>query len=373
MESKQTGDIYEPAPAEIDSCESPGSSPSSLRLTQLDELIELELADGEPDSACTDFLITEERIAREVELLRHKQLSRQLAVWVDEYARVGCREPYLWKWCRQGTEITTLSGVRQDKYDELCDTKVLGVMFDVLLDDVADQKGDVELLEGLLRIPFAANPSNWHNLADEHREYAIFTEVVWKEVERRVKRFPRYVEFEDLLRYDYHQLLNTMRYAHLLNRFPSMLNLAEHDLYLPHNMHMMISATVDLMCSPGFDFDEVGRLREAIWHAQHMGRIGNLVTTWQRELRVGDFTSGVFAHAIIRGDLTIEQLENGDSGAIEKAIREGQHDQYFLRKWQVHRNQLKDLQDSLRSIDLRPLISGLERLICLHLASRGLK
>ena len=127
------------------------------------------------------------------------------------------------------------------------------------------------------------------------------------------------------------------------------------------------------MCSPDFDLDEIGALREAVWHAQYMGRIGNLVTTWERELREGDFTSGVFAHAVIHGSLSIGQLSRGDRDTIANAIRVGQHEEHFMRRWQQHRKCLIGLQRSIHSVDLRPLVEGLERLISLHVASRGSK
>src|SRR5207247_1166446 len=151
-----------------------------------------------------------------------------------------------------------------------------------LLDDVADQNGDDELLERLLTLPPSGELPDFAQFPPEQQAYARFTAEVWQEIHARAKRFPGYARYADLLRYDYLQLFNTMRYSHLLNRNPALLNLTEHDLYLPHNMHMMVSATLDLMCSPDFDPSEVGWLREAIWHAQCMGRIGNLVTTWER-------------------------------------------------------------------------------------------
>src|SRR5207253_5772344 len=128
-----------------------------------------------------------------------------------------------------------------------------------------------------------------------------------------------------------------------------LLNLTEHDLYLPHNMHMMVSATLDVMCSPDFDPAEVGKARQAFWHGQCMGRIGNLTTTWERELGEGDFTSGVYARALAHGDVTLAQLQAGDREAIQAAIRQGQHEAYFLCRWQEHRQWLLAHRGQLRS------------------------
>ena len=130
--------------------------------------------------------------------------------------------------------------------------------------------------------------------------YARFTTSLWETFEERLKCSPCYTEYAPLLAYDHQQILNTMAYSSLVNRYPAVLNLQEHDMYTPHNMQMMSFATMDLMNSPRFDRAELGRLRGIMWHAQNMGRIGNLVSTWQREIRDRDFTSGVFAQRTVR-------------------------------------------------------------------------
>jgi hypothetical protein len=135
----------------------------------------------------------------------------------------------------------------------------------------------------------------------------------------------------------------------------------------------MSFSTVDLMCAPEFPRRELGPLREAMWHAQWMARIGNLVTTWQREIDDGDYTSGVFARAVGRCDLTFEQLEHGDAGEIESAVRRGKHETHFLHRWQYHRNCLRALTGRIQSFDLNVVIHGLERLLRTELGSRGFK
>ena len=314
-----------------------------------------------------------ERIQQEISIVLRRELSADLQHWVEEYSRVGSRNPYLWKWCRCGVELTTLPCVPPEIHGAVCDTKVLGVMLDVLLDDVADQHGDARLLEHLLDLPYGDSSAGLSQFPPDRQAYAQFAGRVWSEIQRRARQYPYFDEYADLLRYDYLQLLNTMRYSHLLNQNLALLNLAEHDLYSPHNMHMMVSATLDLMCSPGFDRAELGLLREVVWHAQCMGRIGNLVTTWQRELKEGDFSSGVFASALSQGDLTLEDLLAGDRQRIEDAVKRGSHETRFLGRWREHRQFLLSSQKRLRSVDVGELVAGLDRLICLHLGSRGFK
>jgi hypothetical protein len=223
----------------------------------------------------------------------------------------------------------------------------------------------------LLGVLETGEPAVIDALPAHQRAYARFTIDVWNEIQRQVRTYPRHDEFAELLRFDYRQLFNVMRYSRLTAEYPEMFNLVEHDLYLPHNMHMMISATMDLMASPAFDRSELGMLREIIWRAQCMGRIGNMVTTWQREIGENDFTSGVFARAIACGDLAVADLSSENRLVIETAIHQKKHEEHFLGRWQTYRQEILGMRGRCRCVDVSRLVTGLQRLICLHLGSRG--
>jgi len=314
-----------------------------------------------------------EQIQEQIASVLNMTLSPRLEYWASRYAQVGHRNVYLWKWCRQGVEITTLGCVMPEFREEVCETRVLGIILDVLLDDVADRHGDAALLDKLTSLSFDGPAPDFSEFPEKERAYAEFTVEIWQEIVSRASRFPCFPEYSRLLQFDYAQLFNVMRYSHLVNENLSLLNLAEHDLYTPHNMHMMISGTLDLMCSPYFDVDELGVLRDLLWHAQCMGRVGNLVTTWERELADGDYSSGVYASAVTSGDVTLEQLRRGDREAIRAGVVKGGHESRFLNSWHDHRRYLIEKAPLIRSFDFRQNVRGLERLICLHLGSRGYK
>jgi hypothetical protein len=324
-------------------------------------------------SALTAFLPTPDAMEAEIASVMEIKLNDGLQPWVDGYAKVGHRNPFLWNWCRRGVEVTMLSCVEPSLQDAVCDARVLGIMLDVLLDDIADHLKDLAFLEQLLGVMETGVRPEAGAFAPHQQAYAAFTMDVWDEIQRRIKQFPRYQEFAELLRFDYRQLFNVMRYSRLLNEYPEMYNLVEHDLYTPHNMHMMISATMDLMCSPAFDRSELAILREIVWRAQCMGRIGNLVTTWQREIGENDFTSGVFARAISCGDLSVSDLRSSNRAFLETVIKQQEHEEYFLRRWQSYRREILALRARSRSVNFTKLVTGLQRLICLHLGSRGKK
>ncbi|MEX0711690.1 MAG: hypothetical protein WD278_05035 [Pirellulales bacterium] len=301
-----------------------------------------------------------------------QQLSPTIAAWVEAYTSVGKRNLYLWKWCTRGVELTTLPCVPPDLRADAVDTKVLSGMLNVLLDDAADQQGHAGLLGELLKLVHGASP-DWSRLNHEEQAYGRFTRCVWREYWRRVRRYPCFAAFKQLLRYDLAQLFNTIHYSYLVNRNLSMLNLVEHDQYSAQGMMMMSFATVDLMCTPGFDVRELGTLREAVWHGQWMARIGNLISTWKREIDEGDYTSGVFARAVALGELSIEQLAKADPGQIEGVIRHGGHEEHFLARWQYHRSRLDSLRPQIGSFDLAVWLDGLDCLLDTELGSCGWK
>jgi hypothetical protein len=163
-----------------------------------------------------------------------------------------------------------------------------------------------------------------------------------------------------------------MRYSQMLNHNLWLLNPIEHDLYQPHNMDMMSFATIDLMCSPGFPIEDLGRLREAIWHLQCMARVGNLLGTWRREIRQQDFTSGVFARAVVEGDLSVRQLRPDNYGEIEEAIVQGGHERYYFGRWKYHRECFLARARYVQGVDLTRLLEGNDRFFLMHLGGRGL-
>jgi hypothetical protein len=300
-------------------------------------------------------------------------LSPTVSDWVDRYSRIGQRPVYLWKWCVRGLDLTTLPCVVPTLKDELCDTKLLAVMLGVLLDDVADQAADRAFLRTLLATAVLGIKTPLTKLSPERRAYVRFTAELWSEIEARLKTYPCYELYEELLDYDHQQIFNTMRYSCLVNRRPTLMNLSEHDLYMPHNMQMMSFATMDLMCAPSFCANELGALRELVWHAQCMGRIGNLITTWRRELADGDFSSGVFARAVSCGDLTADDLVRRRPEDLEAVIRARGHESHFLLRWQRHRRNLRVIRHRIRSFNAGDLVQAYERLIHMEIASRGQK
>ncbi len=318
------------------------------------------------------FGFSAESLERERDLVKARRLSPEVEEWSAIYSLAGERQPFLWRWCEQGTEITTLPCIAPEFFAHVCQTKTLSIMLCVLLDDVADQRGRETQLEVLLKIVDGEPLPDLSICTAEERRYAEITARLAEIYLARVRSYPCFPTFDRLLRYDQFQYFNTMRYSQMLNRNLWLLNPIEHDLYQPHNMDMMSFATIDLMCSPDFPIEELGRLREAIWHLQCMARVGNLLGTWRREIRQQDFTSGVFARAVVEGDLSVGQLRPDNYGEIEEAIVRGGHERYYFGRWKYHRECFLARARYVQGVDLTRLLEGNDRFFLMHLGGRGL-
>lgn len=328
------------------------------------------------DSACSysnrSANCPDNSLQRELEEVQSTTISPDVKEWSDLYSRVGRRASFLWKWATRGVELTTLPCVDPKWRSHVRDTKVLSIILCVLLDDIADVERKHSFLETLLHIVQCQKMPDPHTVPESDREYAAVTLELTNRYEQRIRQYPAFAFYQDLLQYDLMQYINTMRYAALVNGRPYLINPAEHELYFPHNMHMMSFATLDLMCSPTFQVSELGRVREAVWHGQCMGRIGNLLATWRRELAQGDFTSDIFAWAVAEGDLTINQLSVQNRKEIDNTLRTGKYEQYFHRRWRIHRDRFRAIAAAVESVDLFECLRGHERFFRMHMASRGL-
>jgi hypothetical protein len=297
--------------------------------------------------------------------------------WIAQYSSVGQRDLYLWQWCLHGIELTTLPCVPPALLHKLHDTKLLSVILCVLFDDVADCGERAEWLSTLLEtcgergvsgLPSGTEPSECSALELQHRNVV---RELWQIYIERVSQLEHFEELEPIWRFDLGQFFNSMRYGHLANRFPALINPAEHDVYSPHNMLMMTFLTLDLMASPPLPEQELGALREAIWHAQAMGRIGNVLSTWKREIRDRDFTGGIFSLALQQGTLSTAELQHLPGVELEARIMQAGYEAQLLARWETHRAILQRAASRVQSMDMQAVLTGHDRFLQMHLQSTG--
>ncbi|MDI3284908.1 hypothetical protein [Polyangium sp. 15x6] len=300
-------------------------------------------------------------------------LSPLLESFIQEYQAVGMphRNKSLWKSTRMGMDVVMLPSVTPELKPLINDIKTLGAMADVLLDDLADEKQDRERLEKMIALFGRRLTGQGTAPVPVGDPYLEFASSLWERMWDMIERLPRCSEFVRVLQYDWHQVINSMRYSLLVNQIPALQNATEHDAYVPHNMHMMCNATLDLMCSPTVNMAELGAIRKVALLAQDLGRIGNMVTTWEREIMSRDFTSGVFAHAVDQGVLSVREIESQPPRALASQLRHSGVETRLLLTWERKRAEVLGLRSTTR-VDLEAFAELLDEMLAIQLALRGI-
>ena len=318
--------------------------------------------------------ITPEIRRREIEKTQQTRLPKDLQEWVDGYKEIGGnRNDFIWVWVYSVSIVITLSCIEGKYKESLYKVKFLLIMFVVLVDDIADKHKDNNVLQELLKIPFDQANIKFEKLDLKERKYIKFTIKIWNYIENVFKNFPRHSEFGEIIKFDIKQLLNSMEYSCLVNKNKYLINSSEYSMYLSHNMQLIVDIMFDLCCSLKFEKRELGLIRKVILYAQYMTRIGNWITTWEREIKEDDFTSGVFAYAVEKKIISIEDLDKKNIIKLVEKIKKSKAERYFLEEWEYNYQLIKKMRSKIKTVEVNDFLLFLEKVIFAHFISRGYK
>jgi len=315
--------------------------------------------------------ITEGEKNKILEKVFSYQLSPKIKQFAQDYQQIyGKRNDFLWKWLGvvYRDSGVALSTVDPNYLEKVTDTKIIFTMLFSILDDVSEFYKDEYLMEELLEIVCTNQIKN-----DTDNEQIIYFKKLWDHFNDEIKEFPRYKDFKEIFEYDLRQMVNSVRFSYLMNKKPEYINLQEMEFYGSFNMIVFLLNGIDLMASPDFDEKELPQIRTVFWNAQQMARIGNWLSTWKREIKEEDVSSGVFAYAFTKKILTVDDLKNMEEEEIIQKIEKSDMADYFADSWQNKFDNIKNLKTTIKSVDIEQYINGLEKLITLHLASEGYK
>lgn len=366
------------------------ASPADLRGNGYAELVEtLTELRSELDQTVAELLGRDPEIRDRHDLEPDEVESLLLAVGdhslpdpveeiVDEYQRLrDSRPPFMWKWVHRLAPQNTLPCVDNRFQQQVPIDKTLLILFITILDDVLEKRGDQRTFRQLANIPrdgIEADPE----ASGVDAETVAFAKRVWRTIEERIESAPHYETYAELYRFDVLQAINAIEYSDIAIRRTDLATMDDLQRYESHNMVMHAYADIDLMHTSADLRSELPTLREAVWTAQRMARIGNWVSTWQRELAEGDFSAGPIVYALETGLISLEDLEAAPTdeairtSIVDRMEREGLEKE-FLTRWERHYYDLRQYDDQLDEIDLEPYIEGLEEVLRYHLASTGLK
>jgi len=301
-------------------------------------------------------------------------LPDRVVALADAYERhFEERDRFLWRWIYALFPSFTLSSVADEHAAHVREQKTVLTMYVTVLDDLIEHRGDRATVREARRLPcdtVAPDPDR----AAVDAETLAFVERLWSVFEDGLSEAPRREEFADLFAYDCRQTVDAMEYSALVSDRPHMANLRGTTRYDAHNMVMFPYADVDLMFSPVFDRRDLGTVRDTLWDLQEMARIGNWLTTWEREVHEGDVSAGPVVAAVEDGVVSPADLAPAeDPAAVVDAIRESGLTERFHRRWGRIYDDVRSRDADAESVDIDALVAGMETVFEYHLATEGLK
>ena len=295
------------------------------------------------------------------------ELPAAVAEHVAYYeAAVGDRDRFVWKWVAAQLDRFRLPTVANETATR--ETKLLLTVYVTTVDDTVERRGDRATFEYARELPCRVGEPTVPAGADE-ATVAFLTDL-WGAIETRLRAAPRYEEFAELFEYDLRQVWNAIDYSRVFNATPSVATLDELRRYDAHNMVVFPYAGIDLAHSPSFDRSELGALRALLWELQVMARIGNWLSTWEREVTEGDYASGVVARAADRG---IVDPADGTRESLRSTVAAHDVEADLLDEWDRTRTVAEARADRVTSFDAHRLVDGMSEILGQHLASHGLK
>jgi len=225
----------------------------------------------------------------------------------------------------------------------------------------------------LLKIFFIENYTPAIQLNKKESQYLKFTLKVWRKINQLIKKSCNYKEFKELFNYDIKQIINGMEYSRIINQNPYLINKTEYWLYAPHTMQFVMGSIIDIMHFSEFDMKELSMVREISWQAQKMARIGNCISTWEREIKDNDLTSGVFAYAINSGILSCKDLIDANNVEIIQKIKKAKIRNKLLKEWENCYLKISKLRKKIKIIDVKKFLLNLEKLIIMEMISEKFK
>jgi hypothetical protein len=269
------------------------------------------------------------------------------------YSTVGHRNAdFLFKWINSVYDYFYLPSLDQNYKKTIMLDKTKLTIFDVLVDDLADNADtrDKEILEQAIKIP-------WNGTKAYNNNYLEVTKKIWQDCIESIKHYPRFKEFEDIFYFDLDKTMHSMKYSYLANQM-DINNLLEDEMYIPHGCMVILHADMDLMCSPDFDKKELKKVRPIFHWVEDIVHIGNLMNTYAKEIEEADFSSPIISLAINKGIIDKQMVVNDPKYAIAKLEYLVP---YFKEKVEDNFQKIEFYAESVESIDMKEFSKRLRR------------
>ncbi|MCK5491151.1 MAG: hypothetical protein KAI67_04885 [Candidatus Pacebacteria bacterium] len=308
----------------------------------------------------------------QIKNVERTRIPLKLKIWINEYEKLGIRNAFIWKlFIFVQKEISYIS-IPNKHRTSLSEIQFLITMYIILIDDIADYENNNKLLKVLSKVPFSQNNINHNKLSKKESDHIKFTIKIWERINKIIGSYHGYSALKSIFEYDLEQMINSINYDHIINNNRFLINKTECILHSPHSMKFVIMPTIYLMCLNKLDPNDISSTRQVDWMAQKMLRIGNWISTWEREINEGDFTSGVFAYALDVGIICLDDFEKDHINLIIKKIKDSNVEKELLDEWYENYLTILKYEKKIQFLDIKCFLDGLERVLSLELMRKGI-
>ncbi|MCA9509042.1 MAG: hypothetical protein KC505_11525 [Myxococcales bacterium] len=276
---------------------------------------------------------------------------------IDHYVSVIDNRPkaLFSRFLVKGYTYTTLDTVNESYFKSALKAKILLGMLITLLDDMADNPHyfNPSLLKILYKVGGPCQCGYQEVQSEKEKQIIELTQLLIKNIQNILHGLPNWQACQEIFLFDVWQIYLANRYSELMTAFPSIRNMTEAKIYGPFNMGMVAAGMIDLMALNKFNEKELGVCREIFLIGQRLGRIGNLIATFEREKKECDGTNEMALY-------------------LEK-FPHTQHKYLSTLKKEHHKGikKIKKKKALLRSFNTKRYSRGLEKLFKLHLSMMG--
>lgn len=283
---------------------------------------------------------------------QHGELSKELQLDIEKFVKLGRRNPMLFDWVLRVMENLGLSTVEEKYLGRLAVVKTKFSLWEVLLDDLADNEEtrNLKLFDQMIKTPLEPQYIDESGLNDKDRNYLRVSRGIWDEsVMGVIRELPKYSKYRDALEFDLLQFVNSMKYSRFVNAMKDAANVTETEAYVHHSMYVLIQMDIDLMCSKGFNDEEFGMLREVGYITQRMAKIGNLLGTYPRELLESDMSSEAVIKFLREHGADFKFKLNR---ILNKEKRYPKFEEKLIEEWQKEYQMAKEIASHIKSVDM---------------------
>lgn len=308
--------------------------------------------------------------------VRSRELPQSVERLVDRYEAIfDSRDRYMWGWLDAVLPEFRLDSV-PERYRTLADEgRLLVCVYVTALNDLSDRRADDTAFEAAARIPLEGPPEPGSPIDEPGVQLAA---SAWMTLRERLDDAPNADRYLPRLRENLAATARAQRHSAHIAAHPGDADYEECLTAQSPTMGMDALATVDLICSPGFDPTDEPELRAAIRAIEPLGRIGNWLTTWERELAEGDLANGVVVRAVEENvvspsDVVRARLDPRVRSAFADRIREANVERLIARDRERRYRYASNRGWEADSVDLDAYVEAMTTVWDFHKASYGYK